>query len=161
MAIQDIMPNCEYYAQSILNAVYRDGIVYPINVETVADKLGLKVHYKALPDHISGFFAAEDNAFGIVVNSNHHTNRQRFTLAHEIGHYVSYKMQNKSDDIIEPRDVIASQGTNPEEVFANKFAAALLMPMDELRNKSVESDSALSAYFMVSESAIKFRRKNI
>lgn len=161
MAIQDIMQNCEFYAESILNSVYEDGIAYPIDVYKIANRLGLKVHEKPLPDHISGFFAAENNAFGIVVNSNQHPNRQRFTLAHEIGHYVSYKMQGKSDDIIEPRDVIASQGTNQEEIFANRFAAALLMPQIEVCNKKDYSDKKLSIHFGVSESAIRFRRKNI
>lgn len=53
--------------------------------------------------------------------------RQRFTLAHEIGHFV----RNGSDEemgYVDKRDELASLGVSPTEIWCNRFAAELLMP---------------------------------
>ena len=39
-----------------------------------------------------------------------------------------HSYQNLGDGDIERRDALSSRGTDPEEIWANSFAAALLMP---------------------------------
>ena len=67
----------------------------------------------------------------IGVNSLHHSNRQRFTIAHECGHLRLHKGRQSYVDRsfrINRRDEVSSQATDAEEIEANRFAAELLMP---------------------------------
>lgn len=65
----------------------------------------------------------------IVVNEDNPTQRRRFTLAHEYGHYLLHTESNTS---IFHRDEKSSQGTDRVEIDANAFAAELLMPAEEV-----------------------------
>ena len=58
----------------------------PIDVKKIAERDGAQVLFDELEDDISGFLLKKDQKVFIVVNSNHHPNRQRFTIAHECGH---------------------------------------------------------------------------
>ena len=66
-------------------------------------------------------------------NSTHAPVRQRFTIAHEISHYILHLKKNQKsqlfiDRFVFRRDENSSTGNDREEVEANRFAAALLMP---------------------------------
>ena len=76
----------------------------------------------------------------IYVNAEHHRNRQRFTIAHELAHYcLEHPMQDVHvDHGFRFRDSRSSEGTNPREVEANQFAAALLMPAKLVRRHARE-----------------------
>ncbi|REH91765.1 hypothetical protein DOS68_02500 [Staphylococcus felis] len=92
-----------------------------IDVEKIANQLGLKISYVDCEPEESGSIV--DNA--ICVNEKHHKNRQRFTIAHEIGHYLlNHEGKNhRTNDI--------SKYTNNqlvEERKANDIAAQILMP---------------------------------
>ncbi len=72
---------------------------------------------------------------GIIgVNRSHHKNRQRFTIAHEIGHYLLEHYQGVHYDgantglQINFRDNKSKTGEDIFEREANLFAAELLMP---------------------------------
>jgi Zn-dependent peptidase ImmA (M78 family) len=72
-----------------------------------------------------------DNGATVGVNSLHAAVRQRFTIAHEIGHYVLHRRRRFIDEVwVDYRDERASAGTYKQEVEANGFAAELLMPED-------------------------------
>jgi Zn-dependent peptidase ImmA (M78 family) len=100
----------------------------------------------------------------VFINSLDSVNRQRFSCAHEIGHY-SKRASGRDDDewgYIDRRDPIASRGTEPEEIFANQFAAALLMPEPCIRKLSDDLDpTALAVRFGVSLDAMRFRLDNL
>jgi Zn-dependent peptidase ImmA (M78 family) len=70
----------------------------------------------------------------IAVNARHHPNRQRFTIAHELGHLYLHQDQPGMfvDDVIVDFRV-DSANPDPKELEANTFAANLLMPSDLLR----------------------------
>ena len=72
----------------------------------------------------------------IGVNWGHHANRQRFSIAHEIAHYVLHQGDTYIDKgyRINFRDLEAGSGTKREEVEANAFAAGLLMPSEWVRD---------------------------
>lgn len=112
----------------------------PVPVEDIADELGLVVEYTELGDNVSGILVVDGDNGAIGVNSTHPSVRQRFTIAHEIGHFCLHRDWTDVfiDSEFEPRyrDKKSSRGQNPEEIQANKFAAALLMP-----------ESFLNAYF--------------
>jgi Zn-dependent peptidase ImmA (M78 family) len=67
------------------------------------------------------------------VNSSHPIQRQRFTIAHEIGHLLLHADENLHVDRNFPiglRSGISSKSVDANEIEANQFAAALLMPAD-------------------------------
>jgi Zn-dependent peptidase ImmA (M78 family) len=74
----------------------------------------------------------------IGVIANHHPNRRRFSVAHEIGHYLLHRDSASVFVDAAPvffRDGTSSAGTEQQEVEANAFAAELLMPAATLRDR--------------------------
>src|SRR2546421_4076960 len=113
----------------------------PVDVEDVARRLGLRVLYEDLGEDVSGVLITSTSGANVVVQAADHTNRQRFTIAHEIGHY---RLKHQFDgehvhvdrgNFISRRDSTSSTGVDPKEIEANQFAASLLMPPDLLKNE--------------------------
>lgn len=99
----------------------------PIPVERMARVLGAQVTYEPFEGEISGMLYRSQSTIVIGVNSRHAPTRQRFTVAHEIGHL----MLHKGERVIIDRFVRVNWrdgASNREEVQANQFAAGLLMP---------------------------------
>ncbi len=107
----------------------------PINVHQIALDLGLDVVEQDFEDQVSGVLVIKDGRGVIGVNSNHHRNRQRFTIAHEIGHYRLHHIGRVFIDATPVffRDTTSAEGQSPQEIVANAFAAELLMPENKLR----------------------------
>lgn len=114
----------------------------PVDVEKICETHGLSVIRKDV-ESISGFIVRNDGKAVIGVNSSNVPARQRFTIAHELGHYLLHTPS--TDDIhvdsgfeVRFRDELSSQGTDKSEQEANFFAAELLMPQKfleaDLRN---------------------------
>jgi Zn-dependent peptidase ImmA (M78 family) len=101
----------------------------PINVARIASKHASVVR-RALEDDISGaLIPLGENEWAILVNSQHHPNRQRFTIAHELGHLLLHGYRTPhADKQFRLRDARSSEGSVLEEIQANQFAAELLMP---------------------------------
>lgn len=108
----------------------------PVPVEELARRLGAKVVRQRAPDELSGFVLREP-AKGIViigVNATHHQNRQRFTIGHELGHFLLHEGERLHVDKqwtgyqVKLRSEESGAGTNVDEMEANLFAAELLMP---------------------------------
>lgn len=121
----------------------------PVPVDRLIRLFGIKIVMKSLENNVSGFILQEDGKALIAINSFHPTVRQRFTMAHELGHFM-LKHKPKGmivDDQDFPllwRDDEASHGTNLQEREANAFASSLLMPQEflerDLRNlKNVDT----------------------
>lgn len=137
----------------------------PIDPFAIADRLGLVVSRRPLEPDISGMLAKTPNRDPeVFINSSDSLNRQRFSCAHEIGHY-SKRTTGRVDDewgYIDRRGPAASRGTEPEEIFANQFAAALLMPEVCVRDLSAKLDpAALAVKLGVSLDAMRFRLDNL
>lgn len=137
----------------------------PVDLNKVAEKLGLKIFSsEKLPPDISGMLVRDEKSdtksgFVIYVNSKESAARQRFTAAHEIGHFLLHR--ESVGHGIKDNFLLRSPGmSNKQEVEANKFAAELLMPMD-LVARHVESGTntpkALAKAFGVSEVAMSIR----
>jgi Zn-dependent peptidase ImmA (M78 family) len=155
-------------ARQLLTAVWTsDGepIRLPVDPFVIAQKLGIKAYAAGLDEGISGMLvkrAGEDPE--IYVHASDSPNRRRFTCAHELGHY--YKRSTTGDatwEYVEHRDLLTSAGNDPEEIYANKFAASLLMPTEEVKRRVSEGCvlPTLAYEFGVSEDAMRFRLVNL
>jgi Zn-dependent peptidase ImmA (M78 family) len=113
----------------------------PVPVEQLASALGAVVRREPAEDDLSGFLmrAVVGRRAVIGVNSTHHPNRQRFTIAHEIGHLLLHDGDKIHVDRtgqvyqVNLRSDASSAGTDVDEIEANAFAAELLMPGNLLR----------------------------
>lgn len=100
----------------------------PVDPVIIARDLGINVYETRMPNDLSGCIVKEpERGPEIFVNSQHSPVRQRFTVAHELGHYFG-RGQIGKDEFYLRRDDLASSGTDPEEIYANAFAAELLAP---------------------------------
>ena len=103
----------------------------PIPVEPIARSKGARIYRKSLEGEISGFLHSDPERPVIGVNTHHALVRQRFTIAHELGHLLLHKRGQLHVDHqfkIRLRDGMSSQGVDESEMEANLFAAELLMP---------------------------------
>lgn len=103
---------------------------WPVDVLKIVETLGLNILETQLPDDTSGILEKSENNKGtIFVNKSHPLVRKRFTIAHEIGHYLlSSKNGIYVDKSIFFRDGKSRQAVDKDEMIANCFAAELLMP---------------------------------
>lgn len=117
------------------NIILRKAGLYlaPIDVVAVANYLGVDIEYDELDGDVSGFLSVDPRRAVAVINERHHPNRQRFTIAHELGHFILHA--NAQDGLfidkkyaVHHRDHKSSLGTIEKEREANLFASALLMP---------------------------------
>lgn len=104
----------------------------PVDVEAIALSLNAQVRKQPTDEEVSGFLYREPGKPAVIgVNSRQHPNRQRFTIAHEIGHLALHNFESVHVDrgfFVKLRGPASSTGENVEEVEANLFAAELLMP---------------------------------
>ena len=118
-------------AEQLLAKLHMGGM--PVPVEEVAAQLGLKIVEAELGEDVSGLLVTKDGESFIAVKNAEDRRRKRFTVAHEIGHYVlrhqvpgEFVHVDKADYLVSRMS--AKSGGNPIEVEANQFASTLLMP---------------------------------
>ena len=143
---------------------------FPIDPKLCANKLGVNVDASRLDDDISGVFVAEGVDYFIIYNKDQSNVRQRFTIAHELAHFILHKDSKLFIDRKQKliyRDSTSSTGEVLREREANAFAAALLMPRtlidNEVSNLLDEEEivSILAEKFGVSKLAMSFRLSNL
>ena len=140
---------------------------YPIPIIKIMKELNFIVGKQRLEDDLSGYIVINDEIerkFGkkkmICVNSEDNWGHQRFTIAHELAHYLfDYDMKEP-----EFYNTYRTTEVNSEkEIRANKFAANLLMPEKEFKKQynkfynDIYIYSKLEEYFQVSRRAIDRR----
>ena len=148
----------------------------PVPIDKIARKMGVRLLYSPLDDELSGMVYIKEGNPIIGVNALHHPNRQRFTIAHEVGHLLMHRHQIEQEVHVDKtflmlrRDAESSSGINDIEVEANAFAAEVLMPenlvINALKNESFDIDddsfiAQLAKKFKVSTQAIQFRLGNL
>ncbi len=128
----------------------------PVPLEEVAKLFSIQIFPYEFPENISGTIINENNINIIGVNNKNPKTRQRFTIAHELGHFLL-------NHDLHPR-LIDENFDKPinKEVEANEFAAELLMPQDFLK-KDIEEKRVkltipdLAKRYGVSEQAMSVR----
>ena len=159
--------------QDVITLLKQSGVTKaPVSVEAIAKKLGIEVRYVPAPADVSGALVVKESNVFIVVNEDHHENRQRFTMAHEIAHFRLHKtadeMHLDEDFRVYKRDKKSSLATDSNEIEANQYAAELLMPKrflltDFLSARADRSGIAirLANKYRVSPRAMEFRLGNL
>jgi len=113
----------------------------PIDVFKIAENLGLEIRSEDLGVNVSGVLLIKNNKGIIGYNEKENVSsvRKRFTIAHEIGHYILHSsdknlfVDHKNFKAIY-RDSNSAKGEIMQEKEANAFAAALLMPKKLIRD---------------------------
>lgn len=129
----------------------------------VAETWGASVSVAPLDPGISGFIIkhAGDDA-RIYVNRNDSAERQRFTLAHEIGHLVERRSLAKDNEYSFTDYRNTQDEYNLHEFFADEFAGELLMPAGPLiRTVRDNGEFAAAKQFGVSVPAIQKRLRRL
>ncbi|HLP88195.1 MAG TPA: ImmA/IrrE family metallo-endopeptidase [Nostocaceae cyanobacterium] len=139
----------------------------PINLDAILKAYNLSVRKEKLEDKTSGMLVIKDGYAIIGINANHHPNRQRFTIAHELGHFLLHQTVSNifiDSSLVFLRDEKASEGTKRQEIEANTFAAELLMPelvlIEKAHNLPLDDDQVvkkLADEFGVSVQALTIR----
>ena len=144
----------------------------PVQVEDIAELMGAVVRYQPFEGQMSGMLHRAQESAVIGINSMHPRVRQRFSIAHELGHLALHKPEFQIDQhaFIAFRGPESGATTDPMEIEANQFAAALLMPEDLLAECITElgedpdvqtAVTMLARRFDVSEQAMLFRLTNL
>ncbi len=135
----------------------------PVDLLAMAEALGLGVMMDApLGKDISGRIRRQGTGYQIEVNGAHSPNRRRFTLAHEIAHYLLHR--DLIGDGIEDDALYRSPLGGQIESEANRLAAQMLMPaalMRSLYRNGLRSLAGLCAAFQVSEEAMRIRLRQL
>lgn len=165
--------NINAQIKSIFSEIKVDSL--PVKIEDIAKKCGLRVLPYAFDEDISGVLVIEDNVGTIGYNQNESRVRRRFTIAHELGHYILHKDRSKLfmdkgfKAIFRSKNSGMTEETKRMEEEANAFAASILMPDHFLRKEleKIEFDLSseddiknLAKIFDVSSTAMYFRIRN-
>jgi Zn-dependent peptidase ImmA (M78 family) len=148
----------------------------PVSVERVAQGEGVCIARRPFEGDLSGMLYREPKGPTVIaVNSRSAATRQRFTIAHEIAHLLLHESTLQVDRPISVRfrDERSGLAVDQDEIAANQFAAALLMPQEWvltdadrlLGRRPTLSDEAvvqeLAERYAVSRQAMEFRLANL
>lgn len=139
------------------------GVIEPshIELEAMAFDLGAEVTYRALGGCEARLVAWGDKAI-ISLNASSNVGRQRFSLAHELAHWINDRDSGLylcAKEDLEPRDI----GAKVVESRANEFGSQLILPNylvdPRLKGQAATLDTAsrLSAEFSTSLTAAAIR----
>ena len=151
-------------AEDVLSAY---NISVPIgNIDEIVEKLGGTIQKEAF--FSDGAVEKEGNGFKIIVSPFQEEKRERFTIAHELGHLFLHMGYRTNNELWEKQEnnIYHRIGNSEKEYQANEFAAAFLMPATEylsVLNKVAEGNmvdtSKIAEYFNVSIEAAANRGK--
>ena len=141
----------------------------PVDIFGLIENEGIRILSEEMEDDHSGFLLVENGNATVAINSTHHSNRQRFTAAHELGHYFLHT-QGKDGLFVDKafkRSAVSSTGEDKMEIEANRFAAEVLMPKKVIEEKVGDNEiTDLDVYrlaneFQVSDQAMTLRLVNL
>jgi Zn-dependent peptidase ImmA (M78 family) len=141
--------------------------VAPVRLSELAKAFGVRVKAATLAPGISGEIRPEDGHFVIRINRHDPAKRQRFSVAHELAHFLLHADQignGITDDVL-----YRSSLSDRREAQANRLAADILMP-DNLVRQQVEAAYEkgvgdlvlfLAEEFAVSEAAMRIKLEQL
>jgi Zn-dependent peptidase ImmA (M78 family) len=136
----------------------------PVDPVAIARAAGLRVLEAELDEKTLGALVkSPEQDPAIVLNQHDGENRKRFTCAHELGHFVRRSDEEEEYATVDLRNSHSSTGQDPEEIYANEFAASLLMPEDEVKSfvEAGMDDLEMAIRFKVSREAMQHRLDNL
>lgn len=132
------------------------------NLVNVLQEKNILIFYRDLEDKGSAASLVGDFGAAILLNKNNTTLRRTFDIAHELFHLITW-------NVYDPNEIYDDEirGKSNVEKYADKFAAALLLPEESLRNEIIKRkkitivDIIDMAYiFRVSIQTLTFRLQN-
>lgn len=147
----------------------------PVDPFAIANLLGVEVLLGSFGDDaVEGVLRAHEGRPQILVRIESSLARQKFTVAHELGHYALHLGctldPGQDGEIFVDNDIqLYRRGSGNDaaahrrEIQANMFAAALLMPADAVREWATDAPSlrGLAKRFGVSEEAMRYRMNDL
>ena len=166
----DLQREAKAAADGLLDRVW-DEDRYPVDPFEIALRSGVGAEILDIPEDVSGILRKRPNEQPIIyVDADDNWRRQRFTCAHELGHFVRRQEavgrgEDVNDDFgyVDRRSDLSSRGTDPSEMFANAFAANLLMPSSAVSSLSAlgMTTQDLAQFFDVSLISMEYRLKSL
>lgn len=149
--------------------------VLPIKIEEIVKSLEITIKRYEFNEDVSGVLVIDENGQAIIgYNPNESESRKRFSIAHELGHYILHSNKSKGifiDKLMFRKNIkLYSKKEEKIEAEANYFAANLLMPKSLLLEEIKKLDSyadddqnigRLATIFNVSISAMTYRLINL
>lgn len=128
----------------------------PVKVVVLCENMGIRVRYGETGEHGDGQSVMLDGEPWIFVSDRSPVPRQRFTVAHELGHILlghtgKYQLVNREPD----------PGDDPIEQAANVFASRLLAPACVLWALDVRSPERIAELCQISHQAAAFRAERM
>ncbi len=148
------------YAEKMASDLIVEFKEAPIKLFPIAEKLNLEIiPYDDFPNDVSALLLKQKERSIIGVNTKHSKTRQRFSIAHEIGHYVlAHYKESYLDltDIYEDANNLHSSLKDFEEKEANCFASELLIPAGMITKdfKKLKDAPSLAEQYEVSDQAL-------
>lgn len=148
-------------ARNLLSKYWKGGL--PIDPRKIAALEGLRVQPCAAfsAKGISGELVPDGDSAVIMFNPADSVKRQRFTIAHELGHYLL----GHGHAFRDPSSHFSMSYYDPREVDANQFAAEVLMPEVAVnvlvKQRKITDVSELARIFDVSVNAMSYRLKKL
>ncbi|MBW2364284.1 MAG: ImmA/IrrE family metallo-endopeptidase [Deltaproteobacteria bacterium] len=127
-------------------------IEYEVPIIDIAKYLGFHIeNLNSMADHHSAIIYPDNMLIGL--NKNHHEHRQRFSLGHELGHYL-LKHPPEFELPLEEIKICNRE--------ADEFSGELLVPLESLKRSlnHTKSISDLTHLFNVSQEVITIRLLN-
>ena len=129
----------------------------------VERQLELPVVIAALPQPIAGCCWHDGARIVLWVNGTHAAVRQRFTLAHELGHL---RCRHDARIEVDTFETLAGKTTDSREIQANAFAAELLAPAAGVRamvdgEPTLDDVVLIAARFGISTVAALYRLNSL
>lgn len=169
-----------YAAAQKIHSAKDSGI--PVKIIEICNNMGFSIFQQELPKSICGYIAIDgelkdrfDTDRIISVNRNESNKRRRFTVAHELGHFLFDFDPNKIQfyNAFERDHNESEEDEEDNEKLANRFAAELLMPTDKFEKEYTrifnkyngsseqlyETVQELSDLFLVPPKAVEMRIK--
>lgn len=130
----------------------------PVDIDEIVRIMAIEIVVFDLPDSISGVYTEIAGQPYIGLNSKQSVTRRRFTIAHELYHFLTDFDSGEIAAMIE-----STRGLRLIEAYANKFAAHLLMPEQAMRTLWARGicQKHLAEIFDVSDQAMQIRMKDL
>ena len=174
---EEYTPDTVKFAVDRINEEMNLGV--PVEIVRLCRSMGFSIFRQKLSSNTCGYIAVDGelkDRLGtdriIVVNGDESSKRRRFTVAHELAHFL-FDFDPNEIEFYNAFEIYHNVSDDPKEIRASRFAAELLMPAAEFTeayNKAYaahdgsseqfyETVQDLSDIFLVPPKAVELRIK--
>ncbi|MFS8182957.1 ImmA/IrrE family metallo-endopeptidase [Pseudovibrio denitrificans] len=118
---------------------------HPVKLGAIAKRLGVKVLLSTLPRGTSGQIGQENGNFVIRINRHEAKHRQRFTLAHELAHFLLHRDRIVAEGGWSENVLLRSGQPANIEYEANRLASDLVIPSEQLAEVTAEYSGPMTS----------------